>query len=149
VRAVVQRVARAKVTVGGDVTGEIARGLLVLLGVAEKDTTADADYLVEKILNLRIFEGADDKMNLSLLDMSGAMLVVSQFTLYGDTRRGRRPSFIDAARPEKANELYEYFVTRAREQCLKVETGRFQAMMDVELVNDGPVTIILDSEKTI
>ena len=148
-RAVVQRVSRASVTVDSEVIAEIARGLLVLLGVAEKDTTADADYLVEKILNLRIFEDADDKMNLSLLDINGEMLVVSQFTLYGDTRRGRRPSFIDAARPEKANELYEYFVARAQEQLPKVETGRFQAMMDVELVNDGPVTIILDSEKTI
>ena len=148
-RAVVQRVSRAGVTVDGEITGEIGRGLLVLLGVAEKDSTADGDYLVEKILNLRIFEDAEDKMNHSLLDIAGGLLVVSQFTLYGDTRRGRRPSFIDAARPERANELYEYFVARAREQCTKVETGRFQAMMDVELVNDGPVTIVLDSEKTI
>jgi len=148
-RAVVQRVSRASVTVDGEITGEIGRGLLVLLGVAEKDTPSDAAYLVEKILNLRIFEDAEDKMNLSLLDIAGELLVVSQFTLYGDTRRGRRPSFILAARPDKANELYEYFVAKARESIGKVETGKFQAMMDVELVNDGPVTIILDSEKTI
>jgi len=131
------------------VTGEIRRGLLILLGVSVNDAEKDADYLVEKIVNLRIFEDADDKMNLSLLDAKGEMLVVSQFTLYGDTRGGRRPSFINAARPERANELYEYFVAGAAKQVAKVETGRFQAMMDVELVNDGPVTIILDSEKTI
>ena len=148
-RAVVQRVSRAKVTVGHEVTGEIGRGLLVLLGVSQKDTEVDADYLIEKIVTLRIFEDSDDKMNLSLLDAGAEMLVVSQFTLYGDTRRGRRPSFIDAARPERANELYEYFVTRARQQVAKVSTGVFQAMMNVELVNDGPVTIILNSEKTI
>ncbi|MGB7201489.1 MAG: D-aminoacyl-tRNA deacylase [Pyrinomonadaceae bacterium] len=148
-RAVVQRVSRAKVTVDEQIVGEIGRGLLVLLGVAENDDTADADYLVEKILNLRIFEDADDKMNLSLLDCNGELLVVSQFTLYGDTRRGRRPSFIRAAEPDKANVLYEYFIARSRESVTKVETGQFQAMMDVELVNDGPVTIILDSEKTI
>lgn len=148
-RAVVQRVSHAKVTVADDITGEIGRGLLILLGVSQKDAEADADYLVEKIVNLRIFVDADDKMNLSLLEIAGEMLVVSQFTLYGDTRRGRRPSFIEAAPPERANELYEYFVARAREKLAKVETGRFQAMMDVELVNDGPVTIILDSEKTI
>ena len=148
-RAVVQRVSRAKVTVGGELTGEISSGVLVLLGVSSQDSETDADYLLEKIGSLRIFEDADDKMNLSLLDAWGAMLVVSQFTLYGDTRRGRRPSFIKAARPERANELYEYFVTKARSLITRVETGRFQAMMAVELVNDGPVTIILDSEKTI
>jgi D-tyrosyl-tRNA(Tyr) deacylase len=148
-RAVVQRVSRAKVTVAGEITGEIGRGLLILLGVSINDTEKDADYLVEKISNLRIFEDADEKMDLSLIDASGEMLVVSQFTLYGDTRGGRRPSFIQAARPEPANELYEYFVAKARQQITKVETGRFQAMMDVELINDGPVTIILDSEKTI
>jgi D-tyrosyl-tRNA(Tyr) deacylase len=148
-RAVVQRVSRAKVTVNGKVTGEIGRGLLVLLGIAERDGEADADYLVEKIVNLRIFEDADDKMNLSLNDIGGQMLVVSQFTLYGDTRRGRRPSFISAASPERANELYEYFVRKALTHVVNVQTGRFQAMMDVELVNDGPVTIILDSEKII
>lgn len=145
----VQRVSRAKVTVGNELTGEIGRGLLVLLGVSGKDTEADADYLVEKIVNLRIFEDADDKMNLSLFDVRGEMLVVSQFTLYGDTRGGRRPSFIKAAPPQRANELYEYFVSKARAHIPKVETGRFQAMMDVELVNDGPVTILIDSEKTI
>lgn len=148
-RAVVQRVSRAKVTVDEQIVGEIGRGLLVLLGVAEPDTKPNADYLVEKILNLRIFEDSDEKMNLSLLDSKGELLVVSQFTLYGDTRRGRRPSFINAAAPDKANELYEYFVTKSRMQVANVETGKFQAMMDVELVNDGPVTIILDSEKTI
>ena len=147
-RAVVQRVSRAKVTVDGEVTGEIRQGLLVLLGVAGRDTESDAEYLVDKILNLRIFEDADGKMNLSLLDIEGALLVVSQFTLYGDTRRGRRPSFIDAAPPDKASELYEYFVGKAHQRVRIVETGRFQAMMDVELVNDGPVTIMLDSEKT-
>lgn len=147
-RAVVQRVSRAKVTVDGEITGEIGSGLLVLLGVAAKDDEKDADYLVEKILNLRIFEDSDAKMNLSLIDVKGSMLVVSQFTLYGDTRRGRRPSFIDAAPPVEANRLYEYFLRTAREQIGSVETGRFQAMMDVELVNDGPVTIMLDSEKT-
>jgi len=147
-RAVVQRVSRAKVTVGSEITGEIESGSLILLGVAAKDTEADADYLVEKVLNLRIFEDGEGKMNLSLLEVKGGLLVVSQFTLYGDTRRGRRPSFIDAAPPEQANRLYEYFVAKAREQVSHVGTGRFQAMMDVELVNDGPVTIILDSEKT-
>ena len=147
-RAVVQRVSRAKVAVGGEITGEIGQGLLILLGVAERDSETDADYLVDKIINLRIFEDADGKMNLSLLDNKGELLVVSQFTLYGDTRRGRRPSFIDAAPPERANRLYEYFVDIARKQVLKVGTGRFQAIMDVELVNVGPVTIILDSEKT-
>ena len=147
-RAVVQRVSRATVSVDGEITGEIGKGLLVLLGVAGRDSEADAEYLVEKIVNLRIFEDADDKMNLSLLDIAGELLVVSQFTLYGDTRRGRRPSFIDAAPPERANELYEHFVARSRKRVKKVGTGRFQAMMDVELVNDGPVTIMLDSEKT-
>ena|SRR5436190_5438690 len=147
-RAVVQRVSRAKVTVDGEVTGEIGSGLLVLLGVSKNDAETDAGYLVEKIVNLRIFEDAEDKMNLSLIDMKGAMLVVSQFTLYGDTRRGRRPSFIDAAPPAEANRLYEYFVEKSRERIEHVATGRFQAMMDVELVNDGPVTIMLDSEKT-
>jgi len=147
-RAVVQRVSRARVTVDGEITGEIGSGSLVLLGVSAKDLEADADYLVEKVLNLRIFEDGAGKMNLSLLDVKGGLLVVSQFTLYGDTRHGRRPSFIDAAPPEQANRLYEYFVARAREQVIRVGTGRFQAMMDVELVNDGPVTIILDSEKT-
>lgn len=146
-RAVIQRVSRARVTVNGEVTGEIGPGFLVLLGVSNRDGEKDADYLVEKTLNLRVFEDAEGKMNLSLLDTGGGLLVVSQFTLYGDTRRGRRPSFIDAAPPDEANRLYEYFVDECRKRVEKVETGRFQAMMDVELVNDGPVTILIDSEK--
>jgi D-tyrosyl-tRNA(Tyr) deacylase len=147
-RAVVQRVSRASVTVDGEIVGKIDRGLLVLLGVSNKDTEKDVLYCVEKTLNLRIFDDADGKMNLSLLDIAGELLVVSQFTLYGDPRRGRRPSFIEAAPPEDANRLYEYFVAEARKQVAKVETGRFQAMMDVELVNDGPVTIIIDRSKS-
>ncbi len=148
-RALVQRVSRAKVTIDGEITGEIGTGILVLLGVSVKDTEKDAEYLSDKILNLRIFEDADERMNLSLLDVGGELLVVSQFTLYGDTRRGRRPSFVEAAPPERARKLYEYFVKEALRHLPQVETGRFQAMMDVELVNDGPVTIVLDSEKTI
>lgn len=146
-RAVVQRVSRAKVSVDGETIGEISKGILVLLGVSSEDLEKDAIYLLEKTLNLRIFEDADGKMNLSLLDINGDLLVVSQFTLYGDTRKGRRPSFIEAASPEKAHFLYKFFVAEARKQIKKVETGRFQAMMDVELVNDGPVTILLDSNK--
>lgn len=146
-RAVVQRVARASVTVEGQITGEIGKGLLVLLGVAHEDTEAAADYLADKIVGLRVFEDPDGKMNLGVADAGGAVLVVSQFTLYGDVRRGKRPSFDRAARPERANELYEYFVARIRAAGLRCETGRFQAMMDVELVNDGPVTILLDSDK--
>lgn len=148
-RAVVQRVSRAKVSVNEKTVGTIGAGLLVLLGVSSKDIENDAEYLVEKILNLRVFEDAGAKMNLSLLDVKGDLLVVSQFTLYGDTRRGRRPSFIEAAPPAEANRLYEYFVDRARKHIERVETGKFKTMMNVELVNDGPVTIILDSEKTI
>jgi len=147
-RAVIQRVTRARVTVDGEVTGEIGSGLLVLLGVGRDDTEKEALYVLEKTLNLRIFEDSEGKMNLSLLDVRGDLLVVSQFTLYGDTRRGRRPSFIEAAPPEKADELYKYFVQEAAKVVPKVATGRFQAMMDVELVNNGPVTIILDSSKT-
>lgn len=146
-RAVVQKVSRARVTVEGEITGEIGQGLLVLLGVSKSDTDKDALYLIEKTLNLRVFEDSDGKMNLSLLDIDGELLAVSQFTLYGDTRRGRRPSFIEAASPEDANRLYEFFVAEGRKQVKKVATGRFQAMMDVELVNDGPVTILIDSEK--
>ena len=146
-RAVVQRVSRASVTVEQNVVGTIGQGLLVLLGVSNKDTETDARYCVEKILNLRIFEDAEGKMNLSLIDLEGELLVVSQFTLYGDTRRGRRPSFIDAAPPAEANRLYEYFVAECRQQISNVQTGQFQAMMDVELLNDGPVTILIDSEK--
>jgi D-aminoacyl-tRNA deacylase len=146
-RAVVQRVSRARVTVGNDVVGDIGRGLLVLLGVAREDTETDADYLAEKITGLRIFEDSDGKMNLSLGDAEGGMLVVSQFTLYGDVRRGKRPSFDQAAPPEKARQLYEYFVERIRAAGFRCETGKFQATMQVELVNDGPVTILLDSSK--
>ena len=146
-RIVLQRVSRAKVTVCGEIVGEIGKGILVLLGVSNSDSEKDAIYLLEKTVNLRIFEDLDEKMNLSLHDVKGELLVVSQFTLYGDTRKGRRPSFIEAAPPEKANQLYEFFVAEARKQISKVETGKFQAMMDVELVNDGPVTILIDSNK--
>lgn len=146
-RAVIQRVTRASVKVDGDTVGEIDRGILVLLGVSVNDSETDAEYLADKTLNLRIFEDDGGKMNLSLLDTGGELLVVSQFTLYGDARKGRRPSFIKAALPERANELYEHFVTTARKSIEKVECGRFQAMMDVGLVNDGPVTILLDSNK--
>jgi len=148
VRAVVQRVSRARVTVDGAVTGEIDRGLLVLLGVGAADTRADADYLVEKVIGLRIFEDDGGKMNLSVSDVGGAVLAVSQFTLYGDVRRGKRPSFDAAAPPQPARELYEYFVEKIRAAGLRCETGRFQEMMQVELVNEGPVTILLDSTKS-
>lgn len=144
-RAVIQRVSRASVTVEGETVGSIGKGLLVLLGVAVTDGEKDADYLVEKTLNLRIFDDSDGKMNLSVIEAEGGLLVVSQFTLLGDSRKGRRPSYIDAARPEDANRLYEYFVSRAGRSVANIATGRFQAMMDVELVNDGPVTILLDS----
>jgi D-tyrosyl-tRNA(Tyr) deacylase len=146
-RAVVQRVSRARVTVSGEVAGETGRGLLVLVGVGRDDTRADADYLVEKTIGLRIFEDAGGKMNLSVADVGGALLVVSQFTLYGDARRGKRPSFDAAAPPEQARELYEYFVEKVRAAGLRCATGRFQEMMQVELVNEGPVTILLDSGK--
>jgi D-tyrosyl-tRNA(Tyr) deacylase len=147
-RAVVQRVTKASVTVEGRVTGQIGQGLLVLLGVAQNDTEADADYLAEKISGLRIFEDADEKMNRSIMDVGGAVLAVSQFTLYGDVRRGKRPSFDEAARPEQAKKLYDYFVEKIRATGLRCETGVFQAMMEVELVNSGPVTILLDSTKS-
>jgi len=146
-RAVIQRVSRASVTVDRETVGSIGRGLLVLLGVSVEDDERDADYLAEKSLNLRVFEDEDGKMNLSLNDIGGELLVVSQFTLYGDARKGRRPSYIKAAEPERANELYEYFAGRIRESLGSVQTGKFQAMMDVELLNDGPVTILLDSFK--
>ena len=135
-------------TVEGNIVGEIGAGLLVLLGVSKGDDDTAADYLVEKIIGLRIFEDAEGKMNLSVQDSGGAVLVVSQFTLYGDVRRGRRPSFDAAARPEEAKRLYEYFVGKIRAAGLRCETGQFQAMMEVELVNSGPVTILLDSAKT-
>jgi D-aminoacyl-tRNA deacylase len=146
-RAVVQRVLRAKVSVDGKITGEIERGMLVLLGVGANDAEQDADYLAEKILGLRIFNDEQGKMNVSAVQASAGVLVVSQFTLYGDARRGKRPSFDAAAHPEKARALYEYFVDRIRQSGLKCETGQFQASMQVELVNDGPVTILLDSSK--
>lgn len=146
-RAVVQRVTRASVKVGDEITGEIGQGLLVLLGVAHEDTEADADYLAEKIAGLRIFEDDAGKMNLSVLDVRGAVLAVSQFTLFGDVRRGKRPSFDAAARPELARRLYEYFVDRVRGLGLRCQTGRFQEMMEVELINSGPVTILIDSKK--
>ena len=146
-RAVVQRVSRAKVSVGSEVTGEISRGILVLLGVGNTDGEAEAEYLAEKIVGLRIFEDDAGKMNRSVGEVGGAVLAVSQFTLYGDVRRGRRPSFDEAARPERARELYEHFVSEIRSAGLRCETGRFQEMMEVELVNDGPVTILLDSRK--
>ena len=146
-RAVIQRVSKASVTVDGQVVGEIGPGLLVLLGVATADAEADADYLAEKIAGLRIFEDEDGKMNRSVADAGGAGLAVSQFTLYGDVRRGKRPSFDNAARPERARELYEYFVAQMRRQGLLCETGQFQAMMSVSLVNEGPVTVLLDSSK--
>jgi D-tyrosyl-tRNA(Tyr) deacylase len=146
-RAVIQRVSQASVSVDGHAVGSIERGLLVLLGVASEDDEAAADYLAEKIIGLRIFDDAEGKMNLSVVEAQGAVLVVSQFTLYGDVRRGKRPSFDRAARPERAKALYEHFVDRIRAAGLSCATGQFQAMMDVELVNVGPVTILLDSEK--
>lgn len=148
-RIVLQRVKRASVTVAGSVAGAIGPGLLVLVGIAKTDTTKDADYLAEKTLGLRIFEDAAGKMNVNVMDARGAMLIVSQFTLYGDCRKGRRPSFDAAAPPVQAVELYEYFVEVIRRSGLTVATGVFQAEMQVELVNDGPVTLIYDSERVI
>lgn len=146
-RAVIQRVKSASVKVDDELVSEIGAGLLIFLGVAHNDTEVELDYIANKVANLRIFEDEDGKMNLSLLDIDGSALVVSQFTLYGDCRKGRRPSFINAARPEVANELYEQFISLLKEQNIPTEGGTFQAMMDVELVNDGPVTILLDSDK--
>ena len=146
-RAVVQRVSKASVVVEEQVVGEIGLGLLVLLGVSKNDTEADAGYLAEKVAGLRVFEDRDGKMNRSVADVGGAVLAISQFTLYGDVRRGKRPSFDDAARPERARELYEYFVAQIRRSGLCCETGQFQAMMSVSLVNQGPVTVLLDSSK--
>jgi D-aminoacyl-tRNA deacylase len=146
-RAVVQRVTRASVTIEGEVVGEIGNGLVVLLGIARDDTKEDADYLVPKIIALRIFDDADGKMNVSLRDITGGLLIVSQFTLYGDVRRGLRPSWSDAAAPEIAEPLYDYLVETTRKLLGRVETGSFRKMMQVELVNDGPVTILLDSRK--
>jgi D-tyrosyl-tRNA(Tyr) deacylase len=146
-RAVVQRVSRAKVTIDSEISGEIGNGLVVLLGVARDDCQTDATYLADKIAALRIFDDANDKMNLSVKDVGGSVLVVSQFTLYGDVRRGLRPSWTEAAAPEVAEPLYEYFVGEMRKQISEVATGSFRRMMRVELVNDGPVTILLDSRK--
>ena len=144
-RACVQRVSQASVTVSGEVVDSIERGLVVLLGVAEGDDAKDAEYLAEKICGLRVFEDADGKMNLALADVGGRMLAISQFTLLGDCRRGRRPSFTDAARPEVAIPLYEAFLAVARARGVEVATGRFGQQMEVALVNDGPVTLLLDS----
>lgn len=148
-RAVIQRVSRARVTIpeNGELAGQIGRGILVLLGISGDDTEKEADYILQKTLHLRIFEDDDGRMNRSLFEIGGELLVVSQFTLYGDARKGRRPSFMRAAQPAEADRLYRYFLDRAAEQVGRVASGRFQAMMDVELVNDGPVTILLDSEK--
>ena len=147
-RAVVQRVTRASVTIEGEIVGEIGNGLVVLLGIARDDTKDDADYLVPKILALRIFDDAEGKMNMSVKDVDGGLLIVSQFTLYGDVRRGLRPSWSDAAAPEIAEPLYDYFVESSRKLLGRVETGSFRKTMQVELVNDGPVTILLDSRKS-
>ena len=146
-RAVLLRVKEASVRVDGQVVGQIGRGLLVLLGVGTGDAEPDADFLVDKVLNLRIFPDEAGAMNRSLALIAGELLVVSQFTLYGDARKGRRPSFIDAAPPEEAHRLYRYYVDKARASGLRVEEGVFKAMMDVSLLNDGPVTILLDSRK--
>ncbi len=146
-RAVVQRVSRASVTVSGEVVGQIGEGLLVLLGVSNEDSASDSVYLAEKISTLRIFDDEDGKMNQSIVDVAGDILVVSQFTLYGDVRRGRRPSWSDAAPPDKAAALYEDFVSQLKKYVRRVETGTFRAMMQVELVNDGPVTLLIDSSK--
>jgi D-aminoacyl-tRNA deacylase len=146
-RAVVQRVTRAKVTVENETVGEIEQGLVVLLGVARDDSEADAEYLATKIVALRIFDDEAGKMNVSVKDIDGGVLVISQFTLYGDVRRGLRPSWIEAAAPEVAKRLYEFFIAQTRELLTKVASGSFRSMMQVELVNDGPVTVLLDSRK--
>jgi D-tyrosyl-tRNA(Tyr) deacylase len=146
-RAVIQRVTRARVTIDENVAGEIGNGLVVLLGIARDDTRDDADYLISKIIALRIFDDADGRMNISLKDIAGGLLVVSQFTLYGDVRRGSRPSWSDAAPPEIAELLYDYFVEGSRKLLERVETGSFRKLMQVELVNDGPVTLLLDSRR--
>ena len=146
-RAVIQRVKNARVEVSGRITGEIGKGLLIFLGVGDEDSEKDCEYLADKIANLRIFPDENDLMNLSSLDIGGDMLVVSQFTLWGDCRKGRRPSFAKAARPERAKELYEFFIGALKKTGLKIATGEFQEMMDVHLINDGPVTILLDSSR--
>ncbi|HUH65373.1 MAG TPA: D-aminoacyl-tRNA deacylase [Syntrophales bacterium] len=146
-RCVVQRVDSAQVTVEGRVVSRIGKGLLVFLGVEKGDGSGDADFLLEKIINLRVFEDTQGKMNLSLIDTSGGMLIISQFTLLADCRKGRRPSFIAAADPENARRLYDYFVVKAGEKVKRVGTGEFQAMMKIDSINDGPVTLLLDSRK--
>ena len=146
-RAVVQRVSRAQVVIDGEIAGQIGLGVLILLGVGHDDTEVDANYLAEKIAGLRVFEDDSGKMNRSVQDVGGSVLAVSQFTLYGDVRRGKRPSFDRASPPEKARQLYEFFVERIRSTGLRCETGRFQERMKVELVNEGPVTILLDSAR--
>ncbi len=146
-KAVIQRVDYATVVVDDTTVGAIRKGFLILLGVEKGDAEADADYLVDKIINLRIFEDGNGKMNLSLMDISGELLVVSQFTLLADCRKGRRPSFVNAGEPELAEKLYEYFTAKARTKVEKVETGTFQALMKIELLNNGPVTILLDSRR--
>lgn len=148
-RAVVQRVTKGNVEIEGNRVGSIDKGLVVLLGVSEKDTKADVTYMTDKILNLRVFDDEEGKMNFSLLDIKGELLVVSQFTLLGDCRKGRRPNYMAAAKPEIADELYNEFVTLCRAQNVKTETGVFQADMKVNIINDGPVTLIIDSEKII
>jgi len=148
-RAVVQRVSKASVTVDEKIVGKIGKGLMVLLGVGQDDTRSDIEYMANKIVNLRVFADDEGKMNLSTLDISSEILVVSQFTLYGDCRRGNRPSYVKAARPESANELYEGVVSALREKGINVQTGIFQAKMDVEIHNDGPITLIIDSEKEV
>jgi len=148
-RAVVQRVEKGSVEIEEKEVGKIEEGLVVLLGIGQKDIEKDAEYLAEKIVNLRIFEDKRGKMNLSVKDINGQILVISQFTLYGDCKKGRRPSFISAALPEKAVKLYDYFAKYINNYGLKVETGKFQAMMLVKIFNNGPVTILLDSEKLI
>ncbi|MEH6956356.1 D-aminoacyl-tRNA deacylase [Neobacillus drentensis] len=145
-RVVVQRSKAASVTVGGEVTGQISKGFVLLVGVTHADKEEDAVYLADKIANLRIFEDENEKMNLSLFDVGGEILSVSQFTLYGDCRKGRRPNFMDAARPDQAVQLYDFFNSLLREKGIRVETGIFGAMMDVELINDGPVTLIVESK---
>ena len=147
-RSVVQRVAHASVTVDGEVLGKIGKGLLVLLGVSDDDTDADLNYMADKVSGLRIFEDEDEKMNLSVEDIGGEIMVISQFTLFGDCRKGKRPSFVAAGKPDFANEMYEKFVEKLTEKSFDVKKGRFGADMKVELLNDGPVTLLIDSKKT-
>lgn|SRR5690625_2454391 len=146
-KVVIQRVKKANVTVKNNVVGEIDQGLVALVGIGEADTEKDVDVVVDKMINLRIFEDQDGKMNLSLIDTSGSVLSISQFTLYGDVRKGRRPNFTKAKRPNEAEQLYEYFNEKVKEQNIKLETGKFGEMMDVSLINDGPVTIVIETEE--